>query len=131
MKVHAFSDLDLDIARTRIVLSLLAMLSLYVDPTTAGGLFHLTPTCSGLCFVTSHTVSATYFLLQSEIAKRWLPTATTLLDLLFAMAIAYLTEGQTVLLMFFSCSRLSRSGFARPRARSSTSRCWEWQPTWR
>jgi hypothetical protein len=43
MKVHAFSDLDLDIARTRIVLSLLAMVSLYVDPTTAGGLFHLTP----------------------------------------------------------------------------------------
>jgi signal transduction histidine kinase len=37
----------------------------------------------------------TYFLLESEIAKRWLPTATTLLDLLFAMGIAYLTEGQT------------------------------------
>ena len=49
MKVLPFSDLDLDIARTRIVLSLLAMLSLYIDPTTAGGLFHLTSTCWRLC----------------------------------------------------------------------------------
>jgi hypothetical protein len=36
MKVLPFSDNDLDIARTRIVLSLLAMLSLYIDPTTPG-----------------------------------------------------------------------------------------------
>ncbi len=95
MNVHPFSDLDLDIARTRIVLSLLAMLSLYIDPTTAGGLFHLTPyvLATLLCHL-AYSVG-TYFLLESEIAKRWLPTATTLLDLLFAMGIAYLTEGQT------------------------------------
>jgi len=93
MKVHAFSDLD--IARTRIVLSLLAMVSLYVDPTTAGGLFHLTPYVLGtlLCHL-AYSVG-TYSLLRSEIAKRWLPIATMLLDLFFAMAIAYLTEGQT------------------------------------
>jgi signal transduction histidine kinase len=95
MNVHPFSDLDLDIARTRIVLSLLAMLSLYIDPTTAGGLFHLTPyvLATLLCHL-AYSVG-TYFLLESEIAKGWLPTATTLLDLLFAMGIAYLTEGQT------------------------------------
>jgi signal transduction histidine kinase len=95
MKVHAFSDFDLDIARTRIVLSLLAMLSLYVDPTTAGGLFHLTAyvLATLLCHLTYSV--GTYFLLEYQIAKRWLPTATTVLDLLFAMGIAYLTEGQT------------------------------------
>jgi len=95
MKVHPFSDLDLDIARTRIVLSLLAMLSLYIDPTTAGGLFHLTPYVLAilLCHLTYSV--GTYFLLESQAGRRWLPTATTLLDLLFAMGIAYLTEGQT------------------------------------
>jgi signal transduction histidine kinase len=95
MKVLPFSDYDLDIARTRIVLSLLAMLSLYIDPTTAGGLFHLT--FYVLATLLSHLVYSvgTYFLLESQMGKNWLPTATTLLDLLFAMAIAYLTEGQT------------------------------------
>ncbi len=41
MRQTDFKDLDLNVARARIVLSLLAMLSLYVDPTVAGGLFHL------------------------------------------------------------------------------------------
>jgi signal transduction histidine kinase len=95
VKVHSFSDVDIDIGRTRIVLSLLAMLSLYVDPTTAGGLFHLTPyvLTTLLCHL-AYSIG-TYFLLGSELAKRWMPTITTLLDLFFAMAIAYLTEGQT------------------------------------
>jgi signal transduction histidine kinase len=95
MRVHEFSDFDLDIARTRIVLSFLAMLSLYVDPTTAGGLFHLTPYV--LATLLCHLVYSvgTYFMLEYRVAKRWLPAATILLDLLFAMGIAYLTEGQT------------------------------------
>ena len=68
MKVHAFSDFDLDIARTRIVLSLLAMLSLYVDP-SAGGLFHLTPwlLATLLCHLAYST--GTYFLLQYQVAQ--------------------------------------------------------------
>ena len=41
MNLPEFQDLDLSIARARIALSLIAMLSLYVDPSTAGGLFHL------------------------------------------------------------------------------------------
>ena len=71
------------------------MFSLYVDPTTAGGLFHLTPyvLATLLCHLTYSV--GTYFLLEYQIARHWLPTATTVLDLFFAMAIAYLTEGQT------------------------------------
>ena len=38
MNLPEFQDLDLSIARARIALSLIAMLSLYVDPSTAGGL---------------------------------------------------------------------------------------------
>ena len=41
MNLPEFQNLDLSIARARIALSLIAMLSLYVDPSTAGGLFHL------------------------------------------------------------------------------------------
>ena len=41
MNLPDFQDLDLSIARARIALSLIAMLSLYIDPSTAGGLFHL------------------------------------------------------------------------------------------
>jgi signal transduction histidine kinase len=95
MNVQAFSDYDLDIARTRIILSLLAMLSLYVDPTMGGGLFHLNPLVLAtlLCHLTYGV--GTYFALERRVAKRWVPTATTLFDLLFAMIIAYLTGGQT------------------------------------
>ncbi|HVB78475.1 MAG TPA: histidine kinase [Candidatus Binataceae bacterium] len=95
MEVQAFSDFDLDIARIRIVLSLLAMLSLYMDPFTAGGLFHLEPwmLATLLCHLTYSV--GTYFLLEYQVAKRWLPAATTVLDLLFAMGIAYLTQGRT------------------------------------
>src|SRR5882724_10186232 len=95
MRVHEFSDFDLDIAHTRIILSFLAMLSLYVDPTTAGGLFHLTPyVLATLLWHLAYSVG-TYFLLEYQVARRWLPASTTVLDLLFAMGIAYLTEGQT------------------------------------
>ena len=41
MNLPELRNLDLSIARARIALSLIAMLSLYVDPSTAGGLFHL------------------------------------------------------------------------------------------
>jgi len=117
MKVHAFSDFDLDIARTRIILSFLAMLSLYVDPTTAGGLFHLTTyvLVTLLCHLTYS--AGTYFLLNYQIAKRLLPTATTLLDLLFAMGIAYLTEGQTgPSYVFFVFAIIAVGVRATPRA---------------
>ena len=94
MRVHDFSDFDLDIARTRIVLSLLAMLSLYIDP-SAGGLFHLTlyALTTLLCHL-AYSVG-TYFALSHRLLLKQLPAATTVLDLLFATAIAYLTEGQT------------------------------------
>ncbi len=95
MKTPTFSDFDLDIARTRVVLSLLAMLSVYVDPTTAGGLFHLSAYV--LATLTCHLVYsvATWLLLKYRVAARRLPIVTTALDLFFAMTVAYLTEGQT------------------------------------
>lgn len=94
MKPDNFEALDRDIARTRIVLSLLAMLSLYIDPSTLGGLFHLTSYAliTLLCHL-GYSVS-TYYALTHEHAPQWLSPITIVLDLLFAAIIAYLTEGQ-------------------------------------
>jgi signal transduction histidine kinase len=95
MKLDNFGALDRDIARTRIVLSLLAMLSLFIDPSTLGGLFHLTSYAliTLLCHL-GYSVS-TYYVLTHKLARQWLSPVTIVLDLIFATTIAYLTEGQT------------------------------------
>jgi signal transduction histidine kinase len=87
--------LDFNIARGRIVLSLLAMLSLYIDPSTAGGLFHL----SRLALITllchlAYSIGI-YLTLRRRPNGIGLSTVTTALDLFFATAVAFLTEGQT------------------------------------
>lgn len=95
MRQPDFKALDLNVARARVVLSLLAMLSLYVDPTVAGGLFHLNTLALAtlLCHLT-YSVSM-YVALSRRIAAARLPTVSTALDLVFATAVAFLTEGQT------------------------------------
>jgi signal transduction histidine kinase len=89
-----FRYLDLNVARARIVLSLLAMLSLYIDPTTAGGLFHLNALAltTLLCHLTYSL--AMYIGLSQRVALAS-PAVSTALDLFFATAVAFLTEGQT------------------------------------
>lgn len=90
-----FYSLDLNIARARIVLSLLAMLSLYIDPTFAGGPFRLT----GLALLTMlcHLAysSLAYFAVSRRRAPGLLTPISTFLDLFFATAIAFITEGAT------------------------------------
>ena len=95
MKLHNFNQFDLDIARARIMLSVLAMLSLYADPSTAGGLFHLTPLVFGLLLC--HFAYGSLVLLTSRrlAPPLWLSLVTIVLDIFFAGAIAFLTEGQT------------------------------------
>jgi signal transduction histidine kinase len=95
MNLPEFQDLDLSIARARIFLSLIAMLSLYVDPSTAGGLFHLNAYASTtlLCHLT-YSVGV-YLALSRQFAGRNLQALATALDLFFATAVAFITEGQT------------------------------------
>jgi signal transduction histidine kinase len=95
MMPNEFDALDVNVARARIVLSLLAMLSLYIDPTTAGGLFHLTTIAlvTLLCHLTYSV--AFFFALRTGFAIRNLQTVSIVLDLLFATLIAFITEGQT------------------------------------
>src|SRR5579863_3555364 len=90
-----FQLLDVNIARGRIVLSLLAMLSLYIDPTTAGGPFHLSG--GARTILVCHLVySVLIFLaLRGRPQGAVLLMASTGLDLFFATAVAFQTEGQT------------------------------------
>jgi signal transduction histidine kinase len=90
-----FREVDLNIARGRIVLSLIAMLSLYIDPTTAGGLFHLsTYALAVLLFHLAYSIGIFLGVRRSSTGGN-LNAISTAGDLAFATAIAFLTEGQT------------------------------------
>jgi hypothetical protein len=95
MKLPEFTDLDLSVARARIALSLVAMLSLYVDPSTSGGLFHLNT--HELIILLCHLAYgvAIYFALSRRFARANLQSLSIFFDLFFATAIAFLTEGET------------------------------------
>src|SRR5260370_2935751 len=95
MKLSEFKDLDLSVARARIALSVVAMLSLYVDPSTSGGLFHLnTHELIVLLCHLSYSV-AILLALSRNLARSKLLSISIFLDLFFATAIAFLTEGPT------------------------------------
>lgn len=95
MRQAHFKDLDRNVARARVLLSLLAMLSLYIDPTVAGGLFHLTGLALATLLCHLAYSLALYIALSRPIGVVRLPAISTALDLFFATAIAFLTEGQT------------------------------------
>jgi len=85
-----FGELDRRVAEARVVLSLLAILFLYIDP-SLGGLFHLENRLLAtlLCHL-SYSV-LTYFALSYRVGTNPLWKLCAGLDLLFATAIAFLT----------------------------------------
>ncbi|HUO05852.1 MAG TPA: histidine kinase [Candidatus Binataceae bacterium] len=90
-----FAELDLQVARARIALSLLAMLSVYVDPSTGGGPFQL-DRWLWLTFICHLAYSVLTYLTVSQWFEIAMPqAASTVLDLIFATAVAYLAEGRT------------------------------------
>jgi signal transduction histidine kinase len=114
MKNPDFGELDVHVARARLVLSLLAMLTLYVDP-SASGLFHLSG--APLMIILAHLTYSlgTYLGLGRRLALTQLTRLTTVLDLVFAAAIALCTEGATspsyVFFMFAIVAAGFRAGF--------------------
>ncbi|HKD68285.1 MAG TPA: histidine kinase [Candidatus Binataceae bacterium] len=95
MRQPDFKDLDLNVARARVLLSLLAMLSLYIDPTVAGGPFHLNGLALAALLCHLAYSLALYVALSRHIALDRLPVLSTAMDLVFATVVAFLTEGQT------------------------------------
>ena len=117
MNMPDFQDLDLSIARARIALSLIAMLSLYIDPSAAGGLFHLN--AYALTTLLCHLAYSLgiYFALGRRLAPANLQVLSIVFDLVFATAITFITEGQTsasyVFFVFAIIATASRSS-SRP-----------------
>lgn len=87
-------SLDLHIARARIALSLLAMLSLWVDPTTPGGMFDLTETETAVLLVHLAYSVALLLVLHRGVALANLASLANVLDLFFATTISFITQGQ-------------------------------------
>src|SRR6266436_587207 len=94
MKLPDFNDLDLNVARIRIVLSLVAILSLYIDP-SVGGLFTLDAVILRILLCHLAYSLAVYFALKRSDLAELVPKFTAAVDLVFATAVAVLTEGST------------------------------------
>src|SRR2546428_13823164 len=94
MKLPDFNDLDLNVARMRIVLSLVAILSLYIDP-SVGGLFTLDAVILRILLCHLAYSLAVYFALKRSVIAELVPKFTAAIDLVFATAVAVFTEGST------------------------------------
>src|SRR5689334_22274084 len=104
-----FRVFDTRVAEARVVLSLLALFSLYVDP-SLGGLFHLDSWL--LAALLCHLLySLTYLALAYWFESGLLPKASAGLDLLFATVIAFLTEGRTSPSIIFFVFAIVAVGF--------------------
>ncbi len=94
MKPADFTELDLNISRARMGLSIVAFLSIYIDPAT-GGVFYISPyalVTLGLHLLYSVSL---YFAVNQRPTVRHLPLVATILDILFAAAVVLVTEGVT------------------------------------
>jgi signal transduction histidine kinase len=95
MKSPDFAHLDLNVARARIALSIVALISIYIDPTTGQGIFSIDRyalTTLALHFAYGLTA---YGLIRRRVSPEQVFALTTTLDILFATAIAFFTEGPT------------------------------------
>jgi signal transduction histidine kinase len=89
-----FAVLDARVAQARVVLSLLALLSLYVDP-SQGGLFHLDTWLLTALLCHLFYSALTYLALAYWLGTGLVRKISIGLDLIFATIIAFLTEGRT------------------------------------
>jgi hypothetical protein len=89
-----FSELDRIVAQARLVLSLLVLLSLYVDPST-GGLFDVTKWQFITLVCHLFYSSSMYLVLRRGVHIDSVRKFSIALDLLFATALAFVTEGRT------------------------------------
>ena len=111
-----FDELRERVAQARVLLSLLALLSLYVDP-SLGGLFHLNTWL--LAVLLSHLLysALTYLALAYRVATDPVRKISIGLDLIFAAVIAFSNGGthKSVIHLFCVCDRGGRIQDGLPR----------------
>ena len=110
MKIPDSDALDLHIARARIILSLVALTSIYIDP-SIGGLFHLEPYL--LATLLGHLVYsiALYLALARHMSPRFRHTVALAMDIFFAAAVTVFTEGTTSPSYVFFVFAIVAAGF--------------------
>jgi len=90
-----YTHLDLNVARARIALSIVALISIYIDPTTGQGIFTIDrAVLATLALHFAYGLTA-YSLIRRRISPEQVFAMTTALDILFATAVAFFTEGPT------------------------------------
>ncbi len=95
MKSPDFADLDLNVARARIALSIVALISIYIDPTTGQGVFTIDrPVLATLALHFAYAMTA-YSLIRRRVSPEQVFAMTNALDIIFATAIAFFTDGPT------------------------------------
>jgi len=113
-RTTALGNLDLSIARTRIFLSVVGLLSIYVDPSVGEPFSLETHMFVVLSLHLAYSVG-TYLLLRRIPATRRFALGTAAVDIFFATAIALFTEGLTSPgLIFFAFAIIAvgcRAGF--------------------
>jgi signal transduction histidine kinase len=115
MKIPDSDALDLYIARARITLSLVALTSIYIDP-SIGGIFHLDSYL--LATLLGHLLYsvAIYIALIRGLDPRVRHAVSLTMDVLFAAAVTFLTEGATspsyVYFVFAIVATGFRTGFS-------------------
>ncbi len=114
MRVTDLTELDLNISRARVVLSLVALLSIYIDPAT-GGIFYISR--YALIILGLHLLYSAGALvaISRGIGARHVSAVSAALDILFAAAVVIVTEGPTsASYVFFAFAILAvdcRTGF--------------------
>lgn len=132
MRSHAVIDLESNIARGRIGLSLVALVSIFIDPTTP----HLAawmPITSGPFAIDGHLLLvlgahfayavAVYWACRRQVDAERLGALSTVCDIFFALLVALFTEGPTtpsfVFFAFVIVAVGCRSGFRATMAVTS------------
>jgi signal transduction histidine kinase len=121
MSGPTFADIERNIARCRILLSALAMVAVYVDPTRPtltrwlplkGGPFSIDPYAFAvLATHLAYSVSLYYALSRQLVAAPRLAAVATWTDVLFGAAIALVTEGATSPFYAFFAFAVLTAGF--------------------
>src|SRR5260221_8079481 len=111
-----FSEVDLSIARARIVLTVVLLLSMYIDPAT-GGLFGVNRYAlitMTICFIYSLAI---YYAVVREFSVSGLTATSTIVDISSATLLVFFTEGTTspafVMFMFAIVGGGSHGGLRR------------------
>jgi signal transduction histidine kinase len=105
-----FDELDTKVAQARVILSLIALLSLYVDP-SLGGLFHLETWLLAILLCHLLYSALTYLALTHQFGPGPDRKISAGFDLLFATIIAFLTEGRTSPSFIFFVFAIVAEGF--------------------